>query len=59
MSTPCSLPLSNELCRWYLVQHDGDEDDELNAGLRRRGSGAECDAVSWGQNAHVTVRCSV
>lgn len=38
------------------MQHDGDKDDELNAGLRRRGSSSECDAVSWRQNMDFTVQ---
>lgn len=33
-----------------LVQHDGDKDDELDAGLRRGGSGSQSNAVSWGPN---------
>lgn len=38
---------THNLNHYYLMQHDGYKDDELHAGLRRRGSGSQSDTVSW------------
>lgn len=37
------------MSHYYLMQHDGYKDNELNAGLRRRGSSSQSHPVSWRQ----------
>lgn len=44
------------MSHYYLMQHDGYKDNELNAGLRRRGSSSQCHPVSWRQKRRTPLR---